>query len=170
MQTLLAFHGVLDTHPKAQLTFIGEGPLRPQLEAYIRDNRLESSVTLTGAMEQQEALNHLQQHHIFCQHSVTGMDGDQEGFALSPAEAALFEMPVIATWHNGIPEHVSHEQTGLLVREWDIPAMTQAMHLLASDSGMRATLGAAGRNRILALCDPSKRKAELSTILESAMG
>lgn len=170
MQTLLAFHGLLDNHPKAQLTFIGEGPLRPQLEAYIRDNRLEDSVTLTGALAQQEALDHLQQHHIFCQHSVTGMDGDQEGFALSPAEAALFEMPVIATWHNGIPEHVSHEETGLLVREWDIPAMTQAMDLLAADSKMRARLGTAGRNRILALCAPSKRKAELSAILESAIG
>ena len=170
MQTLLAFHGVLDTQPEAQLTLIGEGPLRPQLEAYIRNNHLAGSVTLTGALEQRQALDQLQQHHIFCQHSVTGMDGDQEGFALSPAEAALFEMPVIATWHNGIPEHVSHEQTGLLVREWDIPAMTQAMHLLAADSEMRATFGSAGRNRILALCDPSKRKAELSTILESAMG
>ena len=170
MQTLLAFHGVLDNHPKAQLTFIGEGPLRPQLEAYIRDNHLGESVTLTGALAQQEALEQLQHHHIFCQHSVTGMDGDQEGFALSPAEAALFEMPVIATWHNGIPEHVSHEETGLLVREWDIPAMTQAMHLLAADGEMRARLGATGRNRILALCAPSTRKAALSSILESAIG
>ena len=170
MQTLLAFHGVLGTHPKAQLTFVGEGPLRPQLEAYVRDNRLESSVTLTGALEQQQAMDLLQQQHIFCQHSVTGMDGDQEGFALSPAEAALFEMPVIATWHNGIPEHVSHEETGLLVREWDIPAMTQAMSMLASNAEMRTKLGAAGRKRILALCDPAKRKAALSTILESAMG
>ena len=170
MQTLLAFHGVLSTHPKAQLTFIGEGPLRPQLEAYVRENRLEDSVNLTGAMEQWQALDHLQQHHIFCQHSVTGMDGDQEGFALSPAEAALFEMPVIATSHNGIPEHVSHEQTGLLVREWDITAMTQAMNMLASNAEMRTKLGAAGRQRILALCDPAKRKAALSTLLESAIG
>ena len=111
----------------AQLTIIGEGPLKEQLEAYIQEHHLEAAVTLLGPCTNRQALAELQQHHVFCQHSVTGMDGDQEGFALSPAEAALFEMPVVATWHNGIPNMCNTVQTGLLVREWDIEAMAQAM-------------------------------------------
>lgn len=169
LQTVMAFAQVLQDFPEAQLTLIGEGPLRVTIEQYVREHSLEHAVTLKGALPQDEALRLVQQHAIFCQHSVTGMDGDQEGFALSPAEAALMEMPVVSTLHNGIPEHVEHGTTGLLVREWDIQGMAEAMSELARNPARAKAMGQSGRHNILSLCAPSKRSDALQTLIQSAL-
>lgn len=168
LQTLMAFHQVLQQQSNAELTFIGEGPLKATIDAYIQQHRLEQQVHLLGAMPQDKALEEVQRHHVFCQHSVTGMDGDQEGFALSPAEAALLEMPIVATWHNGIPEHVIHEKTGILVREWDIEGMAAAMLSLAQNPELRQSMGQSGRQNIAQMCAPAIRLEILRELLNSA--
>lgn len=169
MHTLMAFHSVLKSNINATLTFIGEGPLRTNLEAYIEHHQLNQQVHLLGTLSQNEAIKEVQQHHIFCQHSVTDVEGDQEGFALSPAEAALLEMPVVATWHNGIPEHVIQNKTGILVREWDLEGMADAMIKLAKNEELRQTMGRKGRQNIIEMCDPADRLKKLRTLLSSAV-
>ena len=168
LQTVMAFEQVLEQIPDATLTLIGEGPLREAIEDRIHKSDLGKAIQLRGALPQKEALNLVRQHAIFCQHSVTGTDGDQEGFALSPAEAALMEMPVVSTLHNGIPEHVIHDQTGLLVQEWDVDGMAQAMKQLARDPQMAHAMGKAGRDNILQLCAPAKRLKALESLIDSA--
>ena len=168
LQTVMAFEKVLSQIPDAQLTLIGEGPLRESIEGHIQKSGTGDSIRLTGALNQDDALKLVRQHAVFCQHSVTGRDGDQEGFALSPAEAALMEMPVVSTLHNGIPEHVQDGTTGLLVREWDIDGMAEAMLELAGDPEKAAAMGKAGRKSILELCDPGQRKAALQSLIASA--
>lgn len=168
LQTVMAFEKVLEQIPEARLTLIGEGPLRDVIEGHIQKSGTGESIRLTGALKQDEALNIVRQHAVFCQHSVTGKDGDQEGFALSPAEAALMEMPVVSTLHNGIPEHVQDGTTGLLVREWDIDGMAKAMLELASNPEKAIALGKAGRKNILELCAPGQRKTALKSLVSSA--
>ncbi len=167
LQTVMAFERVLNEIPDATLTIIGEGPLRQTVEERIHKTGIGDSIRLTGALPQSEALGLVQEQAIFCQHSVTGTDGDQEGFALSPAEAALMEMPVISTLYNGIPEHVIHGETGLLVREWDIEGMAKVMIELATNPEKALVMGKAGRQNILKLCDPSSRKAALESLIKS---
>jgi len=77
-------------------------------------------------------------------------------------------MPVVSTLHNGIPEHVTHDQTGLLVQEWDVDGMAQAMKQLARDPQMAHAMGKAGRDNILQLCDPAKRLKALESLIDSA--
>ena len=113
--TLRAFQLVLKVYPDAKMTFIGEGELREELENLIALEGLSNHVHLTGAMPAEEAHQLVAAHWVFCQHSVTHLNGDQEGFANSPAEAALLGLPVVSTLHNGIPEHVQHGKTGYLV-------------------------------------------------------
>lgn len=168
LQTVMAFEKVLEQIPEARLTLIGEGPLRDAVEGHIQKSGTGDSIRLTGPLSQEKALNIVRQNAVFCQHSVTGRDGDQEGFALSPAEAALMEMPVVSTLHNGIPEHVQHGTTGLLVREWDIDGMAKAMLELANDPEKAIAMGKAGRKNILELCDPGQRKTALQSLIASA--
>jgi len=169
LQTVMAFQQVLKEIPKARLTIIGEGPLRSSVEKYIQSNNLEEAVLMTGSLPQEQALDLVRSHAIFCQHSVTSTDGDQEGFALSPAEAALMGMPVISTFHNGIPEHVQHRNTGLLVQEWDIKGMAHAMIELAQKPEQAKSMGEAGRQNILALCHPTKRLDALQSIISTTL-
>jgi colanic acid/amylovoran biosynthesis glycosyltransferase len=164
--TLQAFSIVRQAIPDARLTFIGDGHLRADLEARCRSLGLASSVRFAGAMPHAEALPLVQSHWVFVQHSATGIDGSQEGFALSPAEAALMLMPVVSTFHDGIPEHVLDGVTGLLVPEYDYEAMAQKMIVLAQSSELRDRMGAAGRENIRSMCAPEARIARIAQILK----
>lgn len=118
-------------------------------------------------MERAEALKEVQPHWVFVQHSVTAKSGDQEGFALSPAEAALMETPVVSTWCNGIPEHVIDGETGFLVNEFDYETMAERMLELARDEGLRAQMGAAGKGNVQDLCNPVMRLDALSALIRA---
>ena len=163
--TLEAFHIARQSLPDARLTFIGSGPLQGELRRRIQEHGLEDVVTLHPAMGRQEALDIVQSHWVFCQHSVTAADGDQEGFGLSPAEAALLGMPVISTVHNGIPEHVEDGKAGILTREWDIDGMAKAMVRLAQDAELRESMGTKGRANILGMCSPEVRSKAIQALL-----
>ena len=163
--TLEAFMEVFQSIPKARLTFIGDGPLREELNRRIAAYGLEKVVTCIGSLEQSLALREVQRHWVFVQHSVTSKSGDQEGFALSPAEAALMEMPVVSTLHNGIPEHVIDGETGYLVNEFDYETMAERMIELAGNSELRSEMGEAGRANILGLCHSGKRFEALRELL-----
>jgi len=163
--TLHAFAIVHKLRPNARLTFIGDGPLRLELEQRVRALNLHDAVTLTGALPNKEAWAIAQSHWVFCQHSSTGPKGDQEGFAISPAEAALLEIPVVSTLHNGIPEHVIDGETGFLVREFDYEQMADRMLALIADPSLRQRMGHRGRENISELCSPETRLKALTALL-----
>lgn len=169
LATLEAFRICLQKHPEAKFTFIGSGHLREDLLDRIAQHNLRESVTVIPGMPQEEAFDFIESQWVFCQHSVTSVNGDQEGFALSPAEAALLELPVISTNHNGIPEHVIHQETGLLVNEYDFDGMASAMCELIKNEETRLTFGMAGRKNIESLCHPEKRQEAIVSLIDSVL-
>lgn len=70
-----------------------------------------------------------------------------EGLPLVVLEAMRAGLPVVATDVGGIPEAVSHGETGLLVPPGDARALAAALARLLADPDLRARLGAAGRRR-----------------------
>lgn len=52
--------------------------------------------------------------HIFLLPSITATDGDQEGIPEVLMEAMASGLPVISTFHSGIPELVIDGETGFL--------------------------------------------------------
>lgn len=169
LATLEAFRICLQKHPDAKFTFIGSGHLREDLLDRIAQHNLHESVTVIPGLPQEEAFDFIESQWVFCQHSVTSVDGDQEGFALSPAEAALLELPVVSTNHNGIPEHVIHEETGLLVNEYDFDGMASAMCRLIEEMDTRLRFGQAGRQNIMQMCTTEKRQRKLEQVISEAL-
>lgn len=166
LATLEAFRVVLQKFPESIMTFVGDGPLLAELQERVRTYGLDQRVNLMGALDRKEAVAIVESHWVFVQHSVTARTGDQEGFALSPAEAALLELPVVSTLHNGIPEHVLHGETGYLVPEFDYEEMAARMIELAGSEKLRRKLGSNGRVNVLSLCDPKHRVEQLQNFLE----
>ncbi len=73
-----------------------------------------------------------------------------EGFSLPAVEAMACGVPVVATTGGALPEVVGRDgETGLLVPPDDPSALAQAIGRLLDDPGLRARLGAAGRQRVL---------------------
>lgn len=165
LATLHAFRIVQQSIPNSTLTFIGGGHLLEELKQTAETYGIRDNVNFTGALPQSEAIPIVAQHWVFCQHSVTSIEGDQEGFANSPAEAALMKMPVVSTYHNGIPEHVIDGETGFLVKEFDYEHMAECMVRLASNSQLIAQLGKNGHDNISALCAPERRVQDLKNLL-----
>jgi glycosyltransferase involved in cell wall biosynthesis len=166
---LEAFRIVLEELPEAQLTIIGDGPMRSVLEERIQCYGLAKQVRLAGVLEREVALPLVADHWVYAQHSVTSSDGDQEGFGVSIAEAALMKLPVVSTWHNGIPEQVIDGRTGLLSREYNYEEMAEHLIELLKNPNKCQQLGESGREFVLNLCLSRERAAEIFSIMSSGL-
>ncbi|MBU6397361.1 MAG: glycosyltransferase, partial [Rhodospirillales bacterium] len=73
----------------------------------------------------------------------------REGLPKAVLEAMAAGLPVVATNIPGCREAVINNETGLLVPPRNPAALAEALGRLIADPGLRARLGAAGRQRVL---------------------
>lgn len=149
----------------AELHVVGDGPQRSELEALSNQLGLRDCVQFLGPRGPAEVRHLLGESDIFVQHSLTSASGWCEGFGVSIAEAAAMELPIVATRSGGIPDQVLDAKTGILVDERDVTGMADALRRLAEDAGLRASLGAAGRQRMLGHFDLEQQISKLETVM-----
>ena len=133
---------------KFEYLIVGEGPLRPILQALIEELDLEHDISLLGWRQQQAIVDLLSQSQILLAHSVTASDGDQEGIPVVLMEAMAMGLPVVSTWHSGIPELVKDGISGFLVPEKDVEATAKKLALLINSSALRTEMGLEGRKYV----------------------
>ena len=93
---------------------------------------------------------------LYVQATVFVMPSWFESFGISVIEAMAFGIPVVATTAGALPEVVEDGVTGLLVPPGDSGALATAITRLLNDAPLRARLGAAGRERVLARYTPER--------------
>ena len=98
---------------------------------------------------------------------MTNRSGDQEGFGLSLAEAAMLELPIVSTLHDGIPEQVEEGQTGYLVREHDFETMAERLVLLLRSPRTVREMGKAAREKIQGLFSGRGRADHIAEIIKA---
>ena len=165
-----AFELVREAIPSARLTIIGDGPLRNEVRDRINLLNLQSSVQMLGAMPREKAFPILNLHWVYAQHSVTATSGDQEGYALSVAEAAAHGIPIVATIHNGIPEHVIDGITGYLVPEFNYEAMAEKIAFLLWNPAIAAQMGEQGRKNVERINNQKTRVRSIKQLLFDTCG
>jgi glycosyltransferase involved in cell wall biosynthesis len=165
---LLAFAELHRRHPEARLRMIGDGVLLDACRQLVKSLQLESCATLLGLQPPKVVRSEMLTARCFVQHSVVAPSGDTEGTPVSVNEAGASGLPVVATRHAGIADVVLHEQTGLLVDEYDIKAMAGAMERLLVDPQLAGRLGAAARQRIVENYSFEKTIAKLAEVLETS--
>jgi colanic acid/amylovoran biosynthesis glycosyltransferase len=134
---------------EVELRMIGGGPLVDDVKAQIRRLGLEENVTLLGPLPDAQIPEQFDWTDVFVVPSVTAASGEKEGIPGVITEAMLLGVPVIATRHSGIPEHVIHRETGLLVEERAPDEIAAAVEALRDDPDLRR--GCMARGRQLAL-------------------
>jgi glycosyltransferase involved in cell wall biosynthesis len=144
---LQAMKQVTAKHPEVKLTIIGDGPLREELEAYSRQEKI--NVCFCGAQPPQVVQEFLKAALMLCTPSIRAQTGDSEGLGVVILEAQATALPVVATWHGGIPEAVEHGVTGLLCAERDPGALAENILNLLSDGDLRTKMGLAARARVV---------------------
>ena len=139
--TLRAFATFSKIHPNASLTIAGEGPLRGTLEELAARLRLEGRITFAGFVDQSALLDLYRESHLFLHPSEQAPNGDREGIPNSLLEAMATGLPCITTRHGGIPEAVTHMESGILVCESDPEGIEDWLDRLVRSDELRDSLG-----------------------------
>lgn len=131
--TIFAFSQLLQkTKLPLKLILAGEGECKTKIENIVKENKLEDKVKFAGLVDKRKASELMENANYFVHHSVTSKIGDTEGIPTALMEAMAMELPVISTYHSGIPELVEDGVNGLLVKERDIEAYANAMEKILS--------------------------------------
>lgn len=139
---------LVKSFPDIKLVMIGEGGLFQTVRDLIAFYGLESNVLLKGRLTRDEILKVLSDSSCYVQHSIRAMDGDMEGTPNSILEAGAAALPVVSTYHAGIPDVIVDGNTGRLVEEHDIDNMINYVRNLLLEPDKLKELGEAGRARI----------------------
>jgi len=85
-------------------------------------------------------------------------------------EAMASDLPIVATRSGGIPDVVTHGETGLLVPERDPAALATAAARLLEQPGLAARLAAAARADLDRRFSPAGLAAGFDTVYRRAAG
>ncbi|MBW4614358.1 MAG: glycosyltransferase [Desmonostoc vinosum HA7617-LM4] len=141
-----AIANLVKSGTKIEYKIVGDGPLRENLEQLIQELNVPGSIKLVGWKQQQEVVKILNESHILLAPSVTSQQGDQEGTPTVLMEAIAMGLPVVSTYHSGIPEIIEDGISGFLVPERDVNALTEKLGYLIAHSEIWPAMGLAGRN------------------------
>ena len=151
--------------PGTQLVVIGDGPLRPQLET-LADNVLKDHQFL-GIQSPDQVKEWMNKAYIMAAPSITTKTGDSEGLPMVILEAQAMGLPVVSTFHAGIPEAVIHQETGYLTQEKDWQSLADYILQLLTHSHQWQKMSHLGQQRIRQHFNLQKQIATLENIYAS---
>jgi phosphatidyl-myo-inositol dimannoside synthase len=164
-----AFALVLAQVPDAQWVVIGDGSLRPGLEALARSYGIAGSVRFLGAVPDAQRDAWLRRARLLAMPSRLPAGGFAgEGFGIAYLEAGAYGKPVVAGNVGGALDAVIDGATGLLVDPLDPLAIAGAIATLLRDGELARRLGAAGRARAQEHAWPLVAKRVEGLLLELA--
>ena len=137
--------------PGAHLIVAGSGPQRASLESMCRELEIDTAVTFTGRLEQEQMVDVYRHADIALNPSLI------DNMPNSLLEAMACAIPIVSTNVGGVPFLVENEQTALLVAPGDPEGMAAAILRLFSDRALATRLREAGLSLVQAYGWPSVR-------------
>jgi glycosyltransferase involved in cell wall biosynthesis len=145
-----------------QLVFAGDGPLRATLEALIDHLRLRDRVRITGWISSTQVREELLASRAMVLPSFA------EGLPVVIMEAMALRRPVLTTYVAGIPELVTHRETGWMFPAGSVEELALAMEecLLCPDEEI-ARMGEAAHRRVIRLHSIDEEAGKLAGLLRA---
>ncbi len=146
-------------YPDLHLTLVGDGELRPEIEALIARHGLAQQITLTGWLPEAAVRAELARSAALILPSFA------EGLPMVVMEAMASARPVIATAIAGVPELVTPD-CGWLVPSGDAAALAEAITTFCEATPEeRKIMGQNGRQRVLARHDINQIATRLAGLI-----
>jgi len=136
-----ACHLIKEEMPDARFLFVGEGPLKAEMEELARNLDIGKEVIFAGYRTDIPEIMHSIDLLL---HTPLN-----EGLGRVLLEAMICEKPVVAADVGGIPEIIGHGVHGFLVPAGDSASMARESLRILKDKELAAALGSAGRQRAL---------------------
>jgi glycosyltransferase involved in cell wall biosynthesis len=137
---------------KAHLVLIGDGVLRPQLEAQARNLGVFDRVHFLGVRA--DVPGALGAMDVFV------LSSDFEGNPLSVMEAMASGLPIVSTAAGGVPDLFESGKHGILVPPGDVLGLSNAMTFLLQNLDARKSLGMAAARR-------ARNKFDVATMVQA---
>jgi glycosyltransferase involved in cell wall biosynthesis len=153
--------------PDVELVMIGDGPLKPQLEAQAA--KLLRRYRFLGTQPPDVVRNWMNRAWLLAAPSVTASQGDSEGLPNVVLEAQAMALPVVSTTHAGIPEAVIHGETGFLTAERDVKGLAKYSLQLLKNLDLWQHFSAKGREHVETNFDRAKQTRILEGIYEAVL-
>jgi glycosyltransferase involved in cell wall biosynthesis len=134
---------VLKKTPRVHFVMAGDGELRPQVEARIRQHGIEEKITLLGWKTESEM------PELYRNLDIVVLTSLWEGLPCVFSEAMAGELPIVATNVDGAREAIVHEENGYLHEPHDIRGMAQSVLKLVENQELRKKMGARGKSRVM---------------------
>jgi glycosyltransferase involved in cell wall biosynthesis len=127
-------------HPNAHFIFVGDGPLRAEVEAKIKSLSLGDCVHLVGLQE--DVRPYVSAMDVFL------MTSEFEGLPVALLEAMAMETSPVVTAVGGMPEAVADGVSGFVLAPSDTPGLVSAVNRLFADDALRLRVGKSARERV----------------------
>lgn len=168
IDTLLrAFAQVARKHPSVSLIQVGTGSTTSDLKTLAKTLGINHRVRFLGAQPHETVLSLMRDSEVFALPSQTAKDGSCEGLPIVLNEASACGIPVVSTWHSGIPEGILDGETGFLVAEKNDVALAERLDTLLSDQALGKKMGQRGRELVCEDFDIRKQTVKLEAIYDS---
>jgi colanic acid/amylovoran biosynthesis glycosyltransferase len=153
------------TKPEVELVIIGDGPLRSNLEDLAKSSL--KRYRFLGVQPSEVVSSWMNKAKVFCVPSVRATSGDCEGFGIVFAEAQAVGLPVVSFAHGGIPEAVSHGETGFLAVERNSQELAKYILQLIADPILWQRFSDNGQKRVQAEFNLRKQTQALEEIYQA---
>ncbi len=133
-----AMNKIVREFPDCRLDIVGDGHLRPQLEALAARLGIKQHVRFLGPLPHEKVLLMMQRADLFVHCS------EHEGLPVAIMEAMSAGLPVVASRVGGVPDLVHEGKTGYMVTPDDTDGYAKKILLLLKNDPLRFRLGANG--------------------------
>lgn len=130
---LRAIPHVLEKNRNAKFLFVGDGPLRYELENFVKNANINGHIILTGLRSDIPEI--LQSVDVFCSASF------YEGMGRAVLEAQAAGRPVVANRSGGIPDIVLDGKTAILAEPDNDQSLSEALIKLTENKKLRQEMG-----------------------------
>lgn len=139
--TLLKALKIVATKEKdVSVTIVGDGEKYEECKDFILANNLSGVINMVGW--QSDTSKFYASHDLFVMSSI------YESFGLIFLEAGYYNLPIVATNVEGIPEVVENGVTGLLSNPLDPEKLAENILILKNDPQLRKSMGDAGFHKV----------------------
>ena len=166
--TILAFKEAQEILPDLKLKFIGEGELLQVCKELSYALEIKN-IEFTSVMESGDIAREMANSFCFVQHSKTAENGDKEGTPVAVLEAMAAGLPVISTYHAGIPDVIQNNENGFLVHEGDVHGMAKSIVKLYQDRNLAERFGDNNKKYIQSNLTQERYKAGWDSLIQQVV-
>jgi glycosyltransferase involved in cell wall biosynthesis len=155
-----AFAQVLRRVRPVNLVIVGDGPLRPDLDALCERLAVTESVHFVGFRDDVRP--------YLAATDVAAMPSQFEVFSLAMLEFMAMGKPVVASDHSSFAEAISDGRTGIIVPRADAEGLADGLVRLLEDESLRSAIGGAACEHVRRNFGFERLAAEMMDVYDRA--